>query len=53
MQDVKVEWEDGKITVESFKTEDEFFNYLTAIKKDTGIGVDDFYTEPRNGTWSF
>ncbi len=53
LQDVKIEWEDGKVTIESFKTENEFFNYLDKIKYDTGIGVVNFETAPRNANWIF
>lgn len=53
MQNVTIEWEDGRITTESFKNEDDFFSYLDETKKETGIGTNDFYTEPKNGDWSF
>jgi len=53
MQDVAIVWEDGKHTIESFKNEAEFFSYLDSVKEDTGIGADDFFTEPQNFSWAF
>jgi len=53
MTDVKIKWEDNKITIESFRNEQEFFDYLKCIKKDTGIGTKDFETYPINPNWCF
>jgi hypothetical protein len=51
MTNVEIKWEDGRVTTESFRHEDDFFAYVDSIKRETGIGADDF--ESDNPMWVF
>lgn len=49
--DVYMIWSDWEETVESFKNEKEFFEYMRTMQEEEGYEIIDFHSE--NPNWSF
>jgi len=45
MKTVTIEWEDGNISYESFKNENELWNYIREAEKSSDVKMKDWYTD--------